>query len=238
MTARRTVGPAVIGADRGTHPITAFEEQHMPDTNPQAAEVRVARHLAANDYLTPGDTADDAWWDSRIPKFRADYLAYAREVIAIVQPDAAAPSAPADQAASTAPLACGLPHVQGRCPACSTAGLFLGSGGYVTCSSVDCPEPDAATTVLEHRADELRRMADEAQQPETQADGWHLTPQTLDLFVRALVNEVDYDIHKGYECGEEDGEDHYPELVAEAAEMLNAITAEQPAAVSQPDGEA
>jgi predicted DNA-binding transcriptional regulator AlpA len=53
---------------------------------------------------------------------------------------------------------------------------------------------------------------------------WRLTPKTLDLFVRALVNEVDYDIHKNYECGEEDGLDHYPELVAEAAEMLDAIT--------------
>ncbi|TVZ96492.1 helix-turn-helix protein [Streptomyces sp. BK340] len=55
---------------------------------------------------------------------------------------------------------------------------------------------------------------------------WRLTPQTLDLFVRALVNHVDYDIHKGYECGEEDGLDHYPELVAEAAQMLDAITGE------------
>jgi predicted DNA-binding transcriptional regulator AlpA len=52
---------------------------------------------------------------------------------------------------------------------------------------------------------------------------WRLTPETLDQFVRALVNHVDYDIHKGYECGEEDGFDHYPELVAEAAEMLDAI---------------
>ncbi|MYR46768.1 hypothetical protein [Streptomyces sp. SID5910] len=59
---------------------------------------------------------------------------------------------------------------------------------------------------------------------------YRLTPRGLDLFVRALVNEVDYDIHKGYECGEEDGLDHYPELVAEAAKMLNAITAEEPAA--------
>ncbi|MFF4552742.1 helix-turn-helix transcriptional regulator [Streptomyces sp. NPDC001422] len=54
---------------------------------------------------------------------------------------------------------------------------------------------------------------------------WRLTPETLDQFVRALVNEVDYDIHKNYECGEEDGEDHYPELVAEAAKMLDAIFA-------------
>jgi hypothetical protein len=53
---------------------------------------------------------------------------------------------------------------------------------------------------------------------------WHLTQEMLDQFVRALVSHVDYDIHKGYECGEEDGEDHYPELVEEAAEMLDAIT--------------
>lgn len=57
---------------------------------------------------------------------------------------------------------------------------------------------------------------------------WRLTRETLDLFVRALVNEVDYDIHKNYECGEEDGEDHYPELVAEAAKMLDAITGVKP----------
>jgi hypothetical protein len=56
---------------------------------------------------------------------------------------------PTGQTASTAPLAAGLPLVQGRCPACGTAGLFLGDGGYVTCSLIDCPEPDAASTVLE-----------------------------------------------------------------------------------------
>lgn len=52
-------------------------------------------------------------------------------------------------------------------------------------------------------------------------------PVVLDLFVRALVNEVDYDIHKTTECGEEDGLDHYPEVVAKAAEMLAAIVAGQ-----------
>ncbi|MEU7399972.1 hypothetical protein [Streptomyces sp. NPDC044948] len=57
---------------------------------------------------------------------------------------------------------------------------------------------------------------------------YRLTPHTLDLFVRALVNEVDYDIHKSYECGEDDGLDHYPELVAEAAKMLDAITVGEP----------
>ena len=93
---------------------------------------------------------------------------------------------------------------------------------------------EGAKAIAAKRIADLDRMVGETQQPETQTDGWHLTPQTLDLFVRALVNEVDYDIHKGYECGEEDGLDHYPELVAEAAEMLDAITAEQPAAAQQP----
>ena len=61
----------------------------------------------------------------------------------------------------------------------------------------------------------------------TQPATFLVTPTVLDLFVRALVNEVDYDIHKGYECGEEDGLDHYPELVAEAQKMLATITARQ-----------
>lgn len=59
------------------------------------------------------------------------------------------------------------------------------------------------------------------------ANEWRLTPETLDSFVRALVAHVDYDIHKGYECGEEDGEDHYPELVAKAARMLDALASRE-----------
>lgn len=52
---------------------------------------------------------------------------------------------------SSAPLAAGMPLVQGRCPACGTTGLFLGSGGYVTCSLIECREPDAASTVLDRQ---------------------------------------------------------------------------------------
>ncbi|GAA3590768.1 hypothetical protein [Streptomyces osmaniensis] len=55
---------------------------------------------------------------------------------------------------SAAPLASGLPLVKGNCPACRRASLFLGTGGYPTCSNADCPEPDAATTVLEQYAHE------------------------------------------------------------------------------------
>ncbi|NEB70330.1 hypothetical protein G3I39_25215 [Streptomyces fulvissimus] len=39
--------------------------------------------------------------------------------------------------------------VQGRCPACGSTSLFLGSGGYVTCARLECPEPDAASSLLE-----------------------------------------------------------------------------------------
>lgn len=43
------------------------------------------------------------------------------------------------------------PDVQGRCPSCGGATLFLANGGYITCSSLPCPTPDAATTLLERR---------------------------------------------------------------------------------------
>lgn len=40
------------------------------------------------------------------------------------------------------------PGVQGRCPRGCGATLFLGAGGYVTCSWQHCPEPDAASKLL------------------------------------------------------------------------------------------
>lgn len=43
-----------------------------------------------------------------------------------------------------------FPAVQGRCPACSATSLFLGEGGHVTCSRIECPDPSAADDVL-HR---------------------------------------------------------------------------------------
>lgn len=47
-----------------------------------STEERVARHMAAEDWLE--DPTDDQWWNSRIPKFREDYLTSARRVIVIV----------------------------------------------------------------------------------------------------------------------------------------------------------
>lgn len=43
------------------------------------------------------------------------------------------------------------PLVQGHCPACQRAALFLGSGGYVTCGNLTCPNPSAADDLLHQR---------------------------------------------------------------------------------------
>lgn len=48
-------------------------------------EERVARHLASADWVI--DDMDDDDWQRRGAKFRADYMALAREVIAIVRAD-------------------------------------------------------------------------------------------------------------------------------------------------------
>lgn len=53
-----------------------------------------------------------------------------------------------DLPTSTAPAAANHPLVKGRCPACRGESLFLGSGGYVTCSRLDCPNPSAVDELL------------------------------------------------------------------------------------------
>jgi hypothetical protein len=41
-----------------------------------------------------------------------------------------------------------MPDVHGRCPACGGSSLFLGEGGHVTCSRIDCPDPSAGDGLL------------------------------------------------------------------------------------------
>ncbi len=43
----------------------------------------------------------------------------------------------------------GWPLVQGACPACRRRTLFLGTSGYVTCGAAECPDPAAATDLLD-----------------------------------------------------------------------------------------
>lgn len=40
-------------------------------------------------------------------------------------------------------------RIQGQCPACHGSSLFVAEGGYITCSRLDCPDPEAVTTLLE-----------------------------------------------------------------------------------------
>lgn len=42
--------------------------------------------------------------------------------------------------------------VQGDCPACGRKGLFIGDGGYLTCSQGDCPQPDVFDYYADLRA--------------------------------------------------------------------------------------
>jgi hypothetical protein len=45
-------------------------------------------------------------------------------------------------------VAQGCPWVRGKCPACGGTTLFLGSGGYVTCSWIRCANPVAPSEAL------------------------------------------------------------------------------------------
>jgi len=74
-------GAAVALHTPCAHPPT--DQAQRPET--PAVEERVARHLAAHDYFPPGTDTVDGWWEHRVPKFRQDYLAYAREVLTIVR---------------------------------------------------------------------------------------------------------------------------------------------------------
>lgn len=40
-----------------------------------------------------------------------------------------------------------------------------------------------------------------------------IQPLAVDIALRAVIAELDYDIHKNLEYDEEDGEDHYDEWV-------------------------
>ena len=43
-----------------------------------------------------------------------------------------------------------------RCPSCTGKAIFIGTGGYLTCSHIDCPEPDVARKVKQLEAENQR----------------------------------------------------------------------------------
>lgn len=55
-----------------------------------------------------------------------------------------------------------------------------------------------------------------------------ITVHQLETALRDWLAQVDYDIHKNFECGEETGEDTYPDEAAGVFAFLQGIKAEQP----------
>lgn len=53
------------------------------------------------------------------------------------------------------------------------------------------------------------------------SDYWDLP--RLERTLRAFVSELDYDLHKSWECNEEDGGDDYPLLVQAFIENWEAV---------------
>lgn len=43
----------------------------------------------------------------------------------------------------------GMVKVKGLCPGCESTTLFVGNGGYITCSLATCPDPTAAHRLLD-----------------------------------------------------------------------------------------
>jgi hypothetical protein len=89
------------------------------------------------------------------------------------------------------------PRVQGRCPACNGSSLFLGTGGYVTCSRLDCPNPTLAddqlhrgrpdTNLREHLATALDTAFSDNYQP---GHGFP-TDEVTDAALTALTEQLD-----------------------------------------------
>lgn len=90
MTTNATAGGARITAGRAPRTVSHLELiVNQTEPTAESVEERVARHLAAKDWLTTPEH-----WDQGSAWFRADYLAHAREVIALVrEADPAAASA-------------------------------------------------------------------------------------------------------------------------------------------------
>jgi hypothetical protein len=59
------------------------------------------------------------------------------------------PEGEQDLGATERSLAVKNPRVEGRCPMGCGETLFLGDGGYVTCSWHRCPDPGAAHDLLQ-----------------------------------------------------------------------------------------
>ncbi|MGV2914600.1 hypothetical protein [Streptomyces alfalfae] len=109
----------------------------------------------------------------------------AGEATAVVSPTLIKRARSALTARRTRPY---YPDVTGHCPCCGHAALFLGEGGYVTCSSLLCAAPDAASTLLERHAAEPSVPGPLA--PPRQTAGVHVTADADQLLQRTTGDTV------------------------------------------------
>lgn len=142
------------------------------------------------------------------------------------------------------------PRVQGVCPSCGVGPLFRAEEGLITCSWVDCKEPDAASNLLAEPPkqpdplDPLRRKLHEPDRPEpvdpsevrkgdyvsielTWPDG---TPRWR---VDSPVEEVHhYNAPHSLTIRDEEGEDWQPDLTDATVRVLHRAEPD-PAAVAE-----
>lgn len=117
------------------------------------------------------------------------------------------------------------PTVRGYCPACRGESLFLGDGGYVTCARLECPEPDAVSTLLERRPVE--------------------TPASQDLTVRYVGSwwptcpEQRHLVHPDITCEEADQViEHNRSLINAIGRHLDVLLGTTPPALRGPNWKA
>ncbi|MCZ9350744.1 hypothetical protein NGM36_13200 [Streptomyces mutabilis] len=208
--AARDVLPCVLDVDHGG--------QFHEDVNGYRWPTAAAMEQAAEDLRPAGMAALLAHVAANLPD--DDQAAEEREPSAVVT---LSPTADPDEITLAA-------ESHGMNPARVAYGLRLAADEFDHRARAQgdepIPYPHSPSAALLDAAREAIPAFIRSMQPT--APGWTLTPATLDTFLRALVNELDYDLHKSWESNEETGEDDYPKLTVEAGKMLDAITATAP----------
>lgn len=52
-------------------------------------------------------------------------------------------------------------QLQNKCPSCGWKTLFIGNGGWITCSNLDCKHPDLDSAVQDLITQEKQNLLDE-----------------------------------------------------------------------------
>ncbi|MGW4493811.1 hypothetical protein [Streptomyces sp. NPDC004376] len=200
---------------------------------PMSVEERVARYLAAKDWLTTEDH-----WDQGSASFRANYLTHARELIALVQ-EPAVPvlvSPPPDREALRGRVAALF-----RCPP-GTERLGDATPGEIA-DAVLAVLPESGRAAVEAERDSLGREADRLRKDwvemRARAERAELGRAATLLDAAEAVGRMDYD-QDSSDYGYDSYRDAWDGGVMDAAETLRrlAVEAPQPVAASEPGAEA